>query len=148
MKLILQNADGVREYMTRLEGGWLYPLTENEMARNAFKQNDWNLYRIEAIGDTIKTWINGVAAAHLIDERTTSGFIGLQVHSIGDDQSENTEVIWKNIRIITDSVSIYSQGSPLQAVFTKNRLLPGEEENGWELLWDGKTTDGWRGGQA
>ena len=125
--------------------GWLYPLKENEIAQNAFKQNDWNHYRIEAIGDTIKTWINGVPASHLIDERTAEGFIGLQVHSIGEDQPENTEVIWKNIRIITDSLSLYSQSSPLQAVITKNRLFPGEAENGWRLLWDGKTTDGWKG---
>ena len=125
--------------------GWLYPLTGNKEAQNAFKQNDWNHYRIEAIGDTLKTWINGVPAAHLIDERTAEGFIGLQVHSIDDDQPENTEVIWKDIRIITDSVSLYSQSSPLPAVNTKNQLLPGEEVNGWKLLWDGKTTDGWRG---
>ena len=125
--------------------GWLHPITENQRAQQAFKQTDWNHYRIEAIGDTIKTWINGVPAAHLVDEKTDSGFIGLQVHSINEDEEENTEVIWKNIQIITDSVALYTKSSPLPPVITKNRLLHGQEENGWRLLWDGKTTDGWRG---
>ncbi|MGI9547435.1 MAG: 3-keto-disaccharide hydrolase, partial [Flavobacteriaceae bacterium] len=125
--------------------GWLHPITENQKAQEAFNQNDWNHYRVEAIGDTIKTWINGVAAAHLVDENSDSGFIGLQVHSINEDQEEGTEVIWKNIQIITDSLAVYSKTSPLPAVITKNQLLHSQEENGWQLLWDGKTTNGWRG---
>ncbi|MEN8879699.1 MAG: DUF1080 domain-containing protein, partial [Polaribacter sp.] len=60
---------------------WLNPLVNNTNAQKAFRQNEWNHYRIEAIGDTIKTWINDVAAAHLIDDKTASGFIALQVHS-------------------------------------------------------------------
>ncbi len=125
--------------------GWLYPLSENPQAQDAFKADDWNHYRIEAIGDTIKTWINGVAAAHLVDERTQKGFIGLQVHSIGDDQQEGTEVKWRNIRIIRDSLPLYSKPTPVPPLVTKNRLLAGEERDGWLMLWDGKTTDGWRG---
>lgn len=57
-------------------------MTENPKAQKAFKKNDWNHYRIEAIGDTLKTWVNGVPAAHLVDEKTDSGFIVLHVHSI------------------------------------------------------------------
>ena len=125
--------------------GWLYPLTENQAAQQAFKQSDWNHYRIEAISDTLKTWINGVPAVHLIDERTERGFIGLQVHSISDEQQENTEVIWRNIRIISDNPGKFSQKTPLLAVNTKNKLLHSEELWGWRLLWDGRTTDGWRG---
>ena len=62
--------------------GWLNTLEDNPEAQKAFKQNEWNHYRIEAIGDTLKTWINGVPAAYLIDDKTASGFIGLQVHNI------------------------------------------------------------------
>lgn len=125
--------------------GWLHPLTNNPEAQKAFKQNDWNHYRVEAIGDTLKTWINNVPAAYLIDDKTDSGFIGLQVHSISDSQKEGTEIIWKDIKILTDSLSNYSRTSPLEPINTKNALGVDETKNGWELLWDGKTTAGWRG---
>jgi type 1 glutamine amidotransferase len=77
--------------------GWLNDLKNNEPARKAFKQNEWNHYRIEAIGDSLKTWINGVPAADLIDTMTRSGFIALQVHSSGS--TEPLQVRWRNIRI-------------------------------------------------
>ncbi len=125
--------------------GWLNPLTNNAEAQKAFKQNEWNHYRIEAIGDTIKTWVNNVPAAHLIDEKTKSGFICLQVHSIKPDMQDNTNIEWKNINIITDSVSKYSKATPIPPINTKNKLTIDEEKNGWKLLWDGETTNGWRG---
>ena len=78
--------------------GWLNPLDNNPKAQQAFKQNDWNHYRIEAIGDTIKTWINDVPAAYLIDDKTASGFIALQVHGIGKDKTEGTQIVWKNVK--------------------------------------------------
>ena len=125
--------------------GWLYNLEGNPEAQKAFKQNEWNHYRIEAIGDTLKTWINGIPAAHLIDDKTGSGFIALQVHSIGKEKKEGTEIIWKNIKILTDSLSKYSKKTPLKALITKNNVAVDEIKNGWKMLWDGKTTEGWRG---
>jgi len=125
--------------------GWLNPLTKNKAAQKAFKQNQWNHYRIEAIGDTIKTWINGVPAAYLIDDATATGFIGLQVHSIGEKQKAGTEIKWKNIRILTKDLEKYSTNSPLQPIITKNKLTQHEENAGWKMLWDGATTKGWRG---
>ncbi|WP_396635276.1 DUF1080 domain-containing protein [Maribacter sp. R86514] len=125
--------------------GWLNPMTDNPTAQKAFKQNEWNHYRIEAIGDTIKTWVNDVPAAYLVDGKTSKGFICLQVHSIHKDQKAGTDIIWKNIKIITDSVSKYSRTSPLKPIITKNQLTIDEKKNGWKLLWDGKTTNGWRG---
>ncbi|GLU44844.1 DUF1080 domain-containing protein [Allomuricauda sp. NBRC 101325] len=125
--------------------GWLVTLDNNPEAQKAFKQNDWNHYRIEAIGDTIKTWINDVPAAYLIDEKTASGFIALQVHSIGKDQKAGTEIAWKNVKILTDSLSKYSREMSLNPVVTKNQITVDEAKGGWELLWDGETTVGWRG---
>ncbi len=125
--------------------GWLNTLEDNPEAQKAFKQNDWNHYRIEAIADTIKTWINDVPAAYLIDDKTASGFIGLQVHSIGDDQKEGTSVSWKNIKILTQDLELYSRKTPLKPIITKNQLTMNEKNNGWKLLWDGETTTGWRG---
>ena len=77
--------------------GWLDDLKDNEKAREAFKQNEWNHYRIRAVGHSIKTWINGVPAADLTDSLTRTGFIGLQVH--GTRESEPLEIRWRNIRI-------------------------------------------------
>ena len=125
--------------------GWLVNLGENPKAQQAFKQNEWNTYRIEAIGDTIKTWINGVPASHLIDDKTSEGFIALQVHSIGEDAEAGTEVMWKNIKILTEDLEKYSKETPLEPVKTKNSLTTAEKDNGWEMLWDGETTEGWRG---
>ncbi|MEW4923855.1 DUF1080 domain-containing protein [Algibacter sp. 2305UL17-15] len=125
--------------------GWLNPLKDNPEAQKAFKQNDWNHYRIEAIGDTLKTWINDVPAAYLIDDKTASGFIGLQVHSIHRNQKEGTTISWKNIKILTEDLEKYSKESPLKPIITKNQLTIKEKDSGWKLLWDGKTTEGWRG---
>jgi len=78
--------------------GWLFNLKNNEPARKAFKQNEWNQYRIVADGDSIKTWINGVAAADLKDGMTATGFIGLQVHGVGK-RTEPLQIRWRNIRV-------------------------------------------------
>ena len=77
--------------------GWLNDLKGNEPARKAFKQNQWNHIRVEAVGDSIKTWLNGIAAADLMDSMTASGFIGLQVHSSKKEKPQ--QVRWRNIRI-------------------------------------------------
>jgi Domain of Unknown Function (DUF1080) len=80
--------------------GWLQDLKDNEAARKAFKQGEWNQVRIECRGDSLKTFINGVAAADLKDSLTAEGVIALQVHGIGKKQDAvGKEVMWKNIRI-------------------------------------------------
>ncbi|NNF32609.1 MAG: DUF1080 domain-containing protein [Saprospiraceae bacterium] len=125
---------------------WLNTLEGNPDAQKAFKQNDWNHYRIEAIGDTLKTWINDVPASYLIDDKTPSGFIGLQVHSIGKDENKlGRKVMWKNAKILTEDLSKYSTTSPLTPIITKNNLTVDERNTGWEMLWDGNSTNGWRG---
>ena len=50
--------------------GWLYPLTEYPSAQKAFKSGEWNKARIEAIGNSIRTWVNGVPCANLLDNTT------------------------------------------------------------------------------
>lgn len=124
---------------------WLNTLEDNPEAQKAFKQNDWNHYRIEAIGDTLKTWINNVPASYLIDDKTASGFIGLQVHSIHGNQKEGTTISWKNVKILTEDLDKYSTATPLKPIITKNQLTIDESKSGWKMLWDGKTTNGWRG---
>lgn len=77
--------------------GWLKNLDDNPEAREAFKNGEWNQYRVEAIGDTLRTFINGVPAAEIIDTVDASGFIALQVHATHHE--EPMQVKWRNIRI-------------------------------------------------
>jgi hypothetical protein len=78
--------------------GWLQDLKDNEAARKAYKADDWNKFRIECRGDSIKTWLNGVPAADMQDSVTPSGFIGLQVHGVGA-RTEPLEIRFRNLRI-------------------------------------------------
>jgi hypothetical protein len=78
-------------------GKFLQDLSENKAARDAFKHDEWNKFRIECNGDSIKTWINGVPAVDLKDSMTSSGFIALQVHQSKSDTP--LHVRWRNIRI-------------------------------------------------
>jgi len=80
--------------------GWLFDLKNNEAARKAFKQGEWNQARIECRGNSIKTFINGVAAADFTNDLTKEGVIALQVHGIGKkSDAVGKEVRWRNIRI-------------------------------------------------
>jgi hypothetical protein len=78
--------------------GWLQDLKNNEPARKAFKQGQWNKVRIECRGDSIKTWLNGVPGADLKDSMTPSGFIALQVHAVGK-REQPLEVRFRNLHI-------------------------------------------------
>ena len=125
--------------------GWLYPLENNPKAQKAFKQNDWNHVRVEAIADTIKTWLNDVPASYLIDDMDTEGFIAFQVHSIKGEEQAGRKIMWKDARIITDNPSKYTQPISIEPNNTLNTLTKRESDEGWELLWDGRSSSGWRG---
>ncbi|MCH7905272.1 MAG: DUF1080 domain-containing protein [Armatimonadetes bacterium] len=78
--------------------GWLQDLSDNEAGRNAFRNGEWNQFRVVAVGDHIQVWVNGVSTADLHDDMTRHGFIGLQVHGVGS-REDALEVRWRNIRI-------------------------------------------------
>ena len=76
--------------------GWL---SKKRPVQDAFKNDDWNHYRVIAKGDRIQTWLNGRAIEDLRDaESSKRGFIGLQVHAIGKG-SGPFSVAWRKIRI-------------------------------------------------
>lgn len=77
-------------------GGWFYPLwlEAHEEVRNAINADGWNRVTIKAEGGTVKTWVNGIPAAHWQTDEYLDGFIGLQVHS-----GKQGEILWRNIRI-------------------------------------------------
>lgn len=80
--------------------GWLSEDRSDPKAKAAFKKGEWNAYRVLAKGTSIKTWVNDVPVADLVDEKTghATGFIGLQVHGIkkGDGPYQ---VRWRKIAI-------------------------------------------------
>ena len=127
--------------------GWLYGLARNDAASAAFKSGDWNHFRVEAIGPSIRTWVNGVPAANLVDDMTASGFIGLQVHGVGKDPTKaGMEVRFRALRIIAHDAARFASPPDARAEeisFLVNQLTPAERAAGWKLLWDGSTTQGW-----
>ncbi|MFZ2147678.1 MAG: family 16 glycoside hydrolase [Sedimentisphaerales bacterium] len=72
--------------------------TSDPAASKAFKDGQWNKFRIECKGDRIRTWINNIPCVDLRDGMTSRGIIGLQVHGVGKDAIPY-QVRWRNIRI-------------------------------------------------
>jgi hypothetical protein len=125
--------------------GWLYPGTLNPAGQKLYKYGAWNKIRIEAIGDSLRTWVNDQPVAHVVDNVTPRGFIALQVHGIQNPNQVGFKTSWRNIRIQTTDL----KGSPPASIFIRNAIpndvSSAEKAQGWKLLWDGKTTKGWHG---
>ncbi len=102
--------------------GWLFDLKDKPQAQKAFKQNQWNKYRIMAVGDRIRTWVNGVPAADLTDDMTSTGFIALQVHN---SNTAGQQIKWRNIRI--QDLSQDDSKRPLKAL-----IVDGQNNHDWK----------------
>jgi hypothetical protein len=83
---------------------WLYSLDVNPAAKSAFIVGEYNHYTIECIGNEMKTWVNGIPAAHVIDDLDPNGFIGLQVHAVKTKEEAGHKVYFKHIMIRTKSL--------------------------------------------
>ena len=81
--------------------GWLTP-EDRLKPHDHFRNTEWNQFRVFAKGPRIITFINGHPIEDLTDEPIyethPAGFIGLQVHGIGD-REDRLQVRWRNIRI-------------------------------------------------
>ncbi|MEM9379040.1 MAG: DUF1080 domain-containing protein [Planctomycetota bacterium] len=99
--------------------GWLSKDRDDPARRAAFVNGEWNRYRVICLGPTIRTWINGVQVANVVDDMSPTGFIGLQVHSVQGDPK--WRVAWRNLR-----------------------LRPLGDGGGFAPLFNGRNLDGWK----
>lgn len=117
-----------RFYDEGRRGKWLDDLKAE--AKDAFKDDDWNQYKIVVQGNRYRSWVNGVAASDLTDDSDQSGLIGLQVHGIGKEQGPY-QVRWRNVRI--------------------RELKPGDQAasakppEGFKAVFNGRDLTGWEG---
>ena len=90
--------------------GWLH-----HTSSKALKAGQWNKYRVEALGDHLRVWVNGEACADVVDPVDQEGFIALQVHSFKGDKPAS--VRWRNLNIEDRGRSVWK---PVKAEWEKN----------------------------
>lgn len=128
---------------------WLYPVDLNAKAKDAFKVGVYNHIRMECIGNEMRTWINGIPVADVVDTIDSKGFIGLQVHAVTTPEQAGKKVYFKNLRIQTKNLVPKAFPKDIYTVNTRsNQLSAHELASGWKLLYDGHTSDGWRSATA
>lgn len=120
--------------------GWAYSSRYRDLKRpddwfapdsvRAYRKNEWNTVEIQCVGPSIRTWINGIPCANLIDAVTEAGFIGLQVHAGGAGTLE-----WRSLEIMELPATVWKplEGTPdLSKDFVVRAQLP--EEKAKEVL--------------
>lgn len=78
-------------------GGYWYPLwlKAHAKVRGSLNKEGWNRVTVMVKGKTVKSWLNGVPAAHWVgDGKFTKGYFGLQVH-----KAKSGKVLWRNLRV-------------------------------------------------
>ena len=91
---------------------WLQTLADDERARTAYRFNEWARFRIEAVGRTLKVWVNGIPTAHLLHDKYPRGNIAFKIHSFpatGDAAQEKNLIRFRNIRILTADLARHAQ---------------------------------------
>ncbi|WP_422930471.1 3-keto-disaccharide hydrolase [Singulisphaera sp. PoT] len=117
-----------RFYDEGRRGKWLAEI--NPDAADAFRDDDWNRYRIVVQGNRYRSWVNGKAVIDFTDDMDTQGFIGLQVHGIAAGTGPY-EVRWRNVRI--------------RELGAGEEVTSSEIPQGFQAVFNGKDLSGWEG---
>lgn len=88
---------------------WLYSLEGKTEARKAYKPSQWNHYRLEAIGDHFRIWVNGIPTLNMVDSKTAEGVIGIQIHPARKPGASSILYL-RNIRIIDHNAGDHING--------------------------------------
>lgn len=119
--------------------GWLYPV-ESAKAQSAYKPGEWNKVRIVCLGPIIRTYLNGIPVAELLDKGEKEGIIGLQVHGVGKNETP-MEIKWRNLRIMeldsANTVSVLDADADTMGLSAPRGAIvliaPGKGLEEWEL---------------
>jgi len=117
--------------------GWIGNLSKNQQGREAFKNDQWNDYHIEAIGNSIRVWVNGTNTVNLLDNNASAGVIGFQVHSIYNEEHIGATVQWKDIQLRTkklDAFVLEDDNLTSEINLLPNTLSDAEVKHGWKLF--------------
>ena len=133
-------------------GGWMTP-RDRLVPHETFRDGEWNAYRVLAVGPNIKVWVNGALVSDLTHEKMyrshPRGFLGLQVHGVGD--AGPFEVRWRNLRLreVRDAAAGWVRlfnGVDLEGWTTTGNwaaepdgvlsIRPREGERGWQRYGD------------
>ena len=122
-----ETGTAARFYDEGRRGRWLDEIKPE--AKEVFRDEGWNRYRIVVQGNRYRSWINGVPASDFTDEVDKSGLVGLQVHGIAKGTGPH-QVRWRNIRIMElkpgEEVATSDPPECFQAIFN------GRDLTGWE----------------
>ena len=80
--------------------GWLTTLENRPEAKAAFRRDGWNRFRIEARGDTLRSWVNDVPVVDTTDTARSTGPIALQSHAAESADGVGHKVYFRNLRIL------------------------------------------------
>ncbi len=78
--------------------GWLETFVKRP-AKAAITPGVWHAVRIRAVGDSLRTWLDGRPVASLVDSARASGFIALQVHSVATPEDAGKTVRFRNLSL-------------------------------------------------
>ena len=78
--------------------GWLQTFSGDVQPR-AIVPDAWHALRIRAVGDSVLTWLDGESVATLVDDRSSEGFIALQVHAVSDASHAGRTVRFRDLTL-------------------------------------------------